>query len=86
MKQKGAATHTSTLAASACSSMNTRRGSTLSPMSSSKMVLASSISLTLTWRSERALVSSVVSQSWLGIHLAEAFVALQRDALAAGRR
>ena len=49
------------------------------------MVLASSISLTFTQSSERALLSSVVSQSWLGIHFAEAFVALQRNALAAGR-
>jgi hypothetical protein len=37
--------YTSTLADSALCSMNTRRGSTLSPISSSKMVLASSISL-----------------------------------------
>ena len=48
------------------------------------MVLASSISLTLTHRSERALVSSVVSQSWLGVHLAQTFVALQRDAFPSG--
>ena len=37
-----------------------------------------------TCSSERALVSSVVSQSWSGIHLAQPFVALQGDALAAG--
>ncbi len=66
LQGRGASLYTSTLAVSACSSMNTRRGSTLSPISSSKIVLASSISLTLTCRSERALTSSVVSQSWLG--------------------
>jgi hypothetical protein len=58
--------YTSTLAASACASMKTRRGSTLSPINSSKIVLASSISLTLTCSMVRALVSRVVSQSWLG--------------------
>jgi hypothetical protein len=55
--------YTSTLATSAFCSMNARRGSTLSPISSSKRTFASSISLTLTCSSERALVSSVVSQS-----------------------
>ena len=58
--------HTSTLATSAFASINTRRGSTLSPISSSKIVLASSISLTLTCSIVRALVSSVVSHSCCG--------------------
>jgi endonuclease G len=58
-----AVTHTSTLAASAFSWMNSRRGSTMSPMSLVKMSSASSISFTLTCSSERALASSVVSHS-----------------------
>ena len=60
-----------------------RRGSTSSPISLAKMSLASSISFTFTWSSARASTSSVVSQSWLGVHLAQAFVALQREPLAA---
>jgi hypothetical protein len=58
--------HTSTVAVSAFSWMNSRRGSTTSPISLVKMSSASSIALTLTCSSERALVSSVVSQSWFG--------------------
>ena len=64
--RSGAFRYTSTLAVSAFCSMNARRGSTLSPISSSNMVLASSISFTFTCSSERALVSSVVSQSCSG--------------------
>jgi hypothetical protein len=58
--------HTSTLALSELSWMNSRRGSTTSPISLVKMSSASSTSLILTCSSERSLVSSVVSQSWLG--------------------
>src|SRR5207302_11280616 len=55
--------HTSTLALSELSWMNSRRGSTTSPISLVKMSSASSTSLILTCSSERSLVSSVVSQS-----------------------
>ena len=58
--------YASTLAASALSWMKMRRGSTSSPISLAKMSLASSISFTLTCSSERASVSSVVSQSCSG--------------------
>ena len=58
--------HTSTLALSALSWMNSRRGSTTSPISLVKMSSASSTSLIFTCSSERALVSSVVSQSCSG--------------------
>ena len=58
--------HTSTLALSELSWMNSRRGSTTSPISLVKMSSASSTSLIFTCSSERSLVSSVVSQSWLG--------------------
>ena len=55
--------HTSTLALSELSWMNSRRGSTTSPISLVKMSSASSTSLIFTCSSERSLVSSVVSQS-----------------------
>src|SRR2546422_129379 len=58
--------------------MNTRRGSTLSPIRPSKIVLASATSFTFTCNSERAPPGLV------RVHLARALVALQRDALAAG--
>ena len=58
--------HTSTLAASAFSWMNSRRGSTMSPISLVNRSSASSTSLTFTCSSERALMSSVVSHSWSG--------------------
>jgi hypothetical protein len=58
--------YTSTLAVSAFSWMNSRRGSTTSPISLVKMSSASSASLTFTCSSERALVSSVVSHNWPG--------------------
>src|SRR5262249_46577003 len=58
--------YASTLAASALSWMKARRGSTSSPISLAKISLASSISLTLTWSSERASISRVVSQSCSG--------------------
>ena len=57
---------TSTLAANALSWMNCRRGSTRSPISWSNSTFASSTSLIRTCSSERALVSSVVSQSCSG--------------------
>jgi len=57
---------TSTLAASALSWMNCRRGSTRSPISWSNSTLASSTSLMRTCSSERALVSSVVSHNCSG--------------------
>jgi hypothetical protein len=56
----------STLAASALSWMKILRGSTRSPISRPKMSSASSTSFTRTCNSERTLLSSVVSQSWLG--------------------
>src|SRR5206468_48158 len=58
--------HTSTLALSELSWMNSRRGSTTSPISLVKISSASSTSLIFTCSSERSLVSSVVSQSWPG--------------------
>src|SRR3954468_9328069 len=58
--------HTSTVALSELSWMNSRRGSTTSPISLVKMSSASSTSLIFTCSSERSLVSSVVSQSWPG--------------------
>src|SRR6266850_2292759 len=58
--------HTSTLALSELSWMNSRRGSTTSPISLVKMSSASSTSLIFTCSSERSLVSRVVSQSWPG--------------------
>jgi hypothetical protein len=57
---------TSTLAVSALSWMNCRRGSTRSPINWSKSTLASSTSLIRTCSNDRALVSSVVSQSCSG--------------------
>ena len=56
----------STLAVSAFSWMNSRRGSTTSPISLVNRSSASSASLTFTCRSERALVSRVVSHSCPG--------------------
>src|SRR5580693_1281651 len=56
--------HTSTLADSAFSWMNSRRGSTSSPISLVKRSSASSTSLTFTCRRERAFTSSVVSHNW----------------------
>ena len=76
--------YTSTLALSALSWMNSRRGSTTSPISLVKMSSASSTSLTLTCSSERAFGVERGLPELLGVHLAEAFVALQRQALAAG--
>src|SRR5882757_1651017 len=58
--------HTSTLALSELSWMNSRRGSTTSPISLVKISSASSTSLIFTCNSERSLMSSVVSQSWPG--------------------
>jgi hypothetical protein len=58
--------HTSTFALSELSWMNSRRGSTTSPINFVKMSSASSTSLTLTCNSERSLVSSVVVQSCSG--------------------
>src|ERR1700675_2638136 len=58
--------YTSTLALSELSWMNSRRGSTTSPISLVKMSSASSTSLTLTCSSERALTSRVVCQSCSG--------------------
>src|SRR5882724_1733431 len=58
--------YTSTLALSELSWMNSRRGSTTSPISLVKMSSASSTSLIFTCSSDRASMSSVVSQSWLG--------------------
>src|SRR5258708_7499901 len=55
--------HTSTFAVSELSWMNSRRGSTTSPISLVKMSSASSTSLIFTCSSERSLVSRVVSQS-----------------------
>ena len=55
--------HTPTFALSELSWMNSRRGSTTSPISLVKMSSASSTSLILTCKSERSLVSRVVSQS-----------------------
>src|SRR6478609_726882 len=46
--------------------LNGRHGSTTSPISLVKISSASSTSLTFTCKSERSLVSSVVSQSWPG--------------------
>ena len=57
------APHTSTLALSELSWMNSRRGSTTSPISLVKMSSASSTSLIFTCSSERSLTSRVVSQS-----------------------
>lgn len=57
---------TSTLAVSALSWMNCRRGSTRSPINWSKSTLASSTSLIRTCSNDRALVSSVVSHSCSG--------------------
>ena len=73
---------------SALSWMKSRRGSTRSPMSSENRmpIVGRRSSLISTLSSVRTLGSSVVSQSWLGVHLAEALVALERDALAAERR
>src|ERR1700733_14790094 len=57
--------HTSKFATlSALSWMNSRRGSTISPISLTKMSSASSTSRILTCKSVRASRSSVVSQSW----------------------
>jgi hypothetical protein len=58
-----AGSQTSTFALSELSWMNSRRGSTISPINLVKMSSASSASLTLTCNSERSLVSSVVSLS-----------------------
>ena len=63
--------------------MNSRRGSTSSPISFVKTSSASSSSSTRTCRSVRASGSRVVSQSWLGVHLAQALVALERQPLLA---
>ena len=65
-KGRARARHTSTLAASAFSWMNSRRGSTTSPISLVNRSSASSTSLTFTCRSERAWTSRVVSHSWPG--------------------
>jgi hypothetical protein len=62
----GSVAQTSTLALSELSWMNSRRGSTTSPISLVKMSSASSTSLIFTCSSERASVSSVVSQSCSG--------------------
>lgn len=56
--------YTSTSASSANSSINSRLGSTTSPISLVNISSASSAWSTRTWRSVRALASSVVSQSW----------------------
>jgi hypothetical protein len=58
--------YASTLAASALFWMNSRRGSTASPINSSNSTLASSTSLTRTCNSERASMSSVVSHNCSG--------------------
>src|SRR5450631_3351544 len=55
--------HTSTLALSELSWMNSRRGSTTSPINLVKMSSASSTSLIFTCKSERSLVSRVVSHN-----------------------
>ena len=62
----GALAYTSTTALSELSWMNSRRGSTMSPISLVKMSSASSTSLIFTCSSERSLVSSVVCQSCSG--------------------
>src|ERR1700674_1224920 len=64
--RQAAASHTSTFALSELSWMNSRRGSTTSPISLVKISSASSTSLTFTCSSERSLVSSVVDQSCSG--------------------
>ena len=58
--------YTSTLALSELSWMNSRRGSTMSPISLVKMSSASSTSLIFTCSIVRSLVSSVVCQSCSG--------------------
>ncbi len=65
-KKKHLLVHTSTLAESAFFSMKLRRGSTSSPIRSPNRLLASSTSLIVTFISERALTSSVVSHSCSG--------------------
>ena len=68
LRRAGLSRHvqTSTLAESAFFSMKLRRGSTSSPIRSPNRLLASSTSLIVTFISERALTSSVVSQSCSG--------------------
>ena len=61
--------------------MNSRRGSTTSPISFANRSSASSACSTFTCSSVRAFSSSVVSHSCDGIHFAQAFVALQRQTL-----
>src|SRR5262245_61040470 len=64
--ERGHRHQTSTLAVSALSWMNCRRGSTRSPINWSKSTLASSTSLIRTCSNDRASVSSVVSHSCSG--------------------
>ena len=62
--------------------MNALRGSTLSPISSVKMLSASVASSIVTRCRVRDAGSMVVSRELLGVHLAEALEALHRDAVA----
>ena len=75
---------TSTLAVSALSWMNSRRGSTMSPISWSKMYvgLVDLLDLHLQQRARVGVERGL--PELLRVHLAQALVALQRDALAAG--
>ena len=62
--------------------MNARRGSTCSPISVEK-ISSDAIASSICTRSRRRTAGSiVVSHSCAGIHLAQALVALQRDAVA----
>src|SRR4030095_8279494 len=83
--------HTSRLATfSAFSWMNSRRGSTTSPISRVKISSATSASATSTWSRARLECASAVGgierrlPELVGVHLAEALVALDGEALAAG--
>ena len=77
--------HTSKFATfSAFAWMNSRRGSTTSPISLTKMSSASSTSLIFTCNRERAFAVERRLPELVLVHLAEALVALQGHALAPG--
>ena len=65
--------------------MNSRRGSTTSPISREKMSSASSPSLDLHLQQRARVEVERRLPELLRVHLAQTLVALQREALAAGR-
>jgi hypothetical protein len=77
LRGSGGEPHTSKFATrNAFSCINSRRGSTTSPINLTKISSASSASLILTCSSDRASLSSIVFPKLIRIHFTEAFIAL----------